>query len=506
VIRQLLPNVDAQGLRSLPVEAGTRQSLISRLTLWALDPNPNQQIFWLSDEAGTGKTTLSAHMAKKWQSYGILAGRFFFDRHNPDLNTLDLFCLATAKDIADLHPESHKFLIDAFRMNPELDALGFEDQFKHLIVNISTKLQSILQHPLVVVIDALDECEVKGRARLALALTRSFPANGRIKVFLTSRREMDIDDMLRDAPNICGKDASLLEIHSVARDDDISIYVNRVLHKFGREQRQIVIDCARGHFLWASLACSALLMTPTPSIILQRMKKMEPNDTLRQLYEAVLESALSDQESLKLLKYVLQAIALSFRPISIFTMEQFNPPDPQNRSPSYVQVFVERLGSLMKDGTIYLPVHTLHPSFQQFLKEQPNDAKFYLEPHSAHARISSACFDLLPTLQSGTWCKFILPTLNRQLLPKVLEEGWEMPLRYAVIFWARHASDALDDPVVCEKLLQFFNHNFLAWVEWASALREIGEGLTSLIVLKKHLRTLNLLGAFSHVVGHSSHD
>ncbi|PVG03763.1 WD40 repeat-like protein [Serendipita vermifera] len=463
IVLRLLPNVDARGLRSVGLEPGTRRSLINRLTQWALDTDPYQQVFWLSDEAGTGKTTLAAYMADKWQTYGILAGRFFFNRDDPDTNNLQMFSLGLAKDIADLHPQSHSFLLEAFRANPGIDVQGFENQFQHLVAQVLTQLQSVLQHPLVVVLDALDECEVKAREQFTFALTHSLPASGRIKVFLTSRREVDIDDALRDAPNVCGKDAHLLDIHSTSRDDDISVYVHRVLHQFNREQRQTVIECARGHFLWASLACSALLMTPSPTPILQRMKGMEPGDTLRHLYEAVLNSALSDKESLQLLKYVLQAIALAFRPISIFTMERFNPPDPQNQSPSYVQTFVERLGSLMKDGTIYLPVHTLHPSFQQFLKEQTQEAKFYLEPDVGHARIARIWAHYIP--ESRMIAEYV------EEPPKVLEEVWEMPL----------------------------SQHFLAWVEWASALRELGEGLTSLILLRKHLRILSLLGAFEHL-------
>jgi hypothetical protein len=507
VVLQLLPDLDAQGLRTPLLEPGTRQSLINRLTQWALDPDPAQQVFWLSDEAGTGKTTLAAHMAHQWRVDGILAGRFFFDRHNRDLSTLSLFCLGLLRDTADLHSRSHAAILDIFRRNPDLDIRDFDDQFERLVLYVLNRLRTTLRKNIVVVIDALDECQAKGRIQLAYALTRLQPASKGIKFLLTSRRGADIDDVFREAPNICGKDVCLLDIHSAERDEDISIYITRALHSFSRDQRQTVIDCARGHFLWASLACSALLMTPSPSGILQRMKNMEPDNTLRQLYEAVLDSALSDQESLKLLKYVLQAIALAFQPISIFTMEKFNPPDPEQRVPTYVQVFVDRLASLMKDGTIYLPIHTLHPSFQQFLKEQPADAKFYLTPNSGHARIACACLDLLPALRAGTWSHYVPPSrilpARAPQPPKVLEEGWEMPLRYAVTFWARHTSDALESPAVCEKLLRFFSQNFLAWAEWASAIREIAEGLSALILLRKHLHTLNLLGVFDHIVSRS---
>jgi hypothetical protein len=487
------------------LEPGTREALIKRLTEWATNTDPLQQVFWLTDEAGTGKTILAAYMADLWDSHGVLIGRFFFSRDDRTIDNVRHFNLSIARDMAVRHPQTHSSIMEVFLNQAGINSLDFQAQFDGLVLNPLRNIQNALQNPLVMVIDALDECDAKGRSQLVAALTGPFSSVGIAKVLLTSRRGIEVDGTLHNASNVCGHDACLLDIHSKTRDYDISLYVNRILNSFPREQRQIVIDCAQGHFLWASLASSALLMTSVPSKIIQRMKKMEPNNTLRQLYEAVLDSALPDEGSLTLLRYVLQAIALSCEPISIFTIEKFYPPDPEKRSPSYVQIFVDRLASLMKDGTIYLPIHTLHPSFQQFLKDQPPEAKFYLEPNCGHARLASACLDLLRSLKAGTWTHVIpeskIPQEWEPKPLKVLEEGEEMPLRYAVIFWARHACDALEHPAICDKLLNFFGTDFLAWAEWASAIREIPEGLSALMVLQKHMRTLNLMEAFNHLVG-----
>jgi hypothetical protein len=505
-VLQLLPEVDSHGSRAHSLEPGTREVLIKRLTEWATNTDPLQQVFWLTDEAGTGKTILAAHMANIWDSHGVLIGRFFFNRDDRTVNNVRHFNLSIARDMALRYPQTQSSIMEVFLDQAEVDTLDFEAQFDRLVLSVLRNLQKTLQRPLVMVIDALDECDDKGRSQLVAALTGPFSSVGLAKVLLTSRRGIEVDGTLLSASNVCGQDACLLDIHSETRDYDISLYVNRALMSFSREQRQIIIDCAQGHFLWASLASSALLMTSVPSKILQRIKKMEPNNTLRQLYEAVLESALPDEGSLTLLRYVLQAIALACEPISIFTIEKFCPVDPEKQSPSYVQIFVDRLASLMKDGTIYLPIHTLHPSFQQFLKDQPPEAKFYLEPNYGHARLASACLDMLPSLKAGTWTHVIpesrIPQEWEPEPPKVLEDGQEMPLRYAVTFWARHACDALEHPAICEKLLNFFSTDFLAWAEWASAIREIPEGLSALMALQKHMRTLNLMEAFNHLVSH----
>ncbi|PVF94672.1 hypothetical protein CPB86DRAFT_800279 [Serendipita vermifera] len=502
-ILQLLPEVDSHGSRARPLEPGTREALISRLTEWAFKLDPSEQIFWLTDEAGTGKTTLAAHMADKWDSDGILVGRFFFNRDDRTVDSTFNFNLSIARDIATRYPQSHNSIMAVLLNQTSIDTLGFEEQFNLLVLNILHDLQKSVQKPLVMVVDALDECNARARPHLVTAITGTLKSISLAKLLLTSRRGLEVDKMLHDAPNVCGQDACLLDIHSSMRDHDVSVYVGRALASLTHDERQIVIECARGHFLWASLATSALRMSSVPSKLLHNMRKMEPDNTLRQLYEAILENALPDEVSLTLMRYVLQAISLAFQPISIFTIERFSPADPENRSPSYVQIFVDRLASLMKDGTIYLPIHTLHPSFQQFLKDQPPEARFYLEPDRGHARLASACLDLLPTLKAGTWTHFVpLSKITREWEPrppKVLEEGENMPLRYAVTFWARHVYDALDNPLVCERLLRFFNNDFLVWVEWASAIREIPEGMDALVILRKHIHTLNLLGVFDHL-------
>ncbi|PVF94668.1 WD40 repeat-like protein [Serendipita vermifera] len=501
LIFQLLNPVDARGTRVRPIATGTRKLLIERLSKWANNEHDlSSQIFWLCDEAGTGKSALASHMAHQWHAQGILAARFFFDKNDHHASGVGRFCFSLAKEIAENFRSAHAPIISAFNQFADLESLSFDFQFKHLILDVLNSVYQQIGKSTVLVLDALDECDRVGLAQIASILTKHLPSNPSIKVLITSRSTPEIQRLFDGAKNICGRDAFLLDVRGDTRDDDIVIYITEVLKSFNLHQRKIVVDCARGLFLWASLACNALLASVAPAKVLERLKAMKPDDTMRLLYETVLDEALPDPESLHLMLVVLRAVALTFQPISIYTMHHFDKSDPPHDEISLIEsikFMVDRLASVMKDGTIYLPVHALHPTFREFLESQPPDAKFHLSSSSAHGKLAFACIQLISSLKQGMNTEYLYePRLYKEFgeqIPIVLHGEKDMPLRYAATYWPRHAGYGIYTPGLLEDILAFFQFRFLTWVEWISALREIPEGIEGLVSLVKCISTRNML-------------
>jgi hypothetical protein len=500
-IFQMLDPIDARGKRVKPIASGTRRSLIERLSEWATDKHElESQIFWLCDEAGTGKSALASHMAHQWHNQGILAARFFFSRDDRYASNLDRFCVSVAKEIAENFRSAYSPIISAFNQYNDLDSRPFQLQFRCLILDILESVHQQTGKNTVMVIDALDECDRVGVAQLASALINHMTSIPSLKVFITSRSTPEIQRLLSGAKNVCGRDAFLLDVRGNTRDDDIIIYITEVLKYYTSYQRKIVVDCARGLFLWASLACSALLASAAPAKVLERLKTMKPDDTMRMLYETVLEEALPDPESLTLMLIILRAVALTFQPISIYTIHHLDTIEERNRTISSIdniKDMVDRLGSVMKDGTIYLPVHALHPTFREFLEAQNPEAKFYLASSHTHGTLALACIQLATSLQQGMNMELLYePRLYRELgepIPKVLDGEKDMPLRYASIHWTRHAGYGIYTPGLLDEMLVFFQDKLLTWIEWLSALREIPEGIDGMSSLVKCISTKNML-------------
>jgi hypothetical protein len=227
--------------------------------------------------------------------------------------------------------------------------------------------------------------------------------------------------------------------------------------------------------------------------VLEKFENNTPDKTMQTLYEAALEAALPPDPSsrdLKLLHVVLRGVTLAYTPVSTFSVQTFFPgyKDATVEGEEFVEFFVKKLGSIMKDGTRFLPIYILHPTFREFMEEQKNGAKFYISPPNGHHSIAVASLALLTDgltpdvlhLDDG------VSPLPIRLYPDFepptrLSLDIEAPLRYAVAFWAMHASLAIgDDDSLQEVISDFFKSRFLVWIEWSSATQDLSDCIEGL--------------------------
>jgi hypothetical protein len=69
----------AQGNQHSACLEGTRKDVLEEITKWASD-SASEPVFCIADQAGTGKSTISAHMAQKWRLERSTVARFFFSK------------------------------------------------------------------------------------------------------------------------------------------------------------------------------------------------------------------------------------------------------------------------------------------------------------------------------------------------------------------------------------------------------------------------------------------
>jgi NACHT domain len=495
--------VDARGDRIKPIASGTRVALIERLSSWARSRDSRDQIFWLQDKAGTGKSALAAHMARQWHMEGVLAGRFFFNQNGGrNLRRLDRFCVTLARELSESYPAAQGLLIEAMKEHSARVALPFTEMFEILLTSVVERVSEHLNKPLIFVIDALDEC-AEDDIQLLMRTLLSGPSNSdRVRFFLTSRPTNEMTAILEASTEISGKGVVLLDVKSgdAVRDHDITVFVRHTLQGFSVAEQDVVIECAKGVFLWATLACETLQRTVTPTKVLRKLQSNIPDRHMATLYEAVLDAALPQNPSsrdLQLMRSVLQGVTLTYMPISIFSIQSFFPKQKNFEvdGQEYVEFFVKNLGSIMKDGTPYLPIHLLHPTFREFIESQKQDAKFYISPPAGHNSIAMACLDLLSGLTRDVLGLhrpgFPIPVhpSTKRKLPVQLSLETEAPFRYAIIFWAAHAALALgEDGTLRKRINSFLESSFLAWVEWSSALKELSEAIEGLRLLRQSVR------------------
>src|SRR5215217_5606304 len=86
------PGGNEAGLRRSACTDGTRVTVIEGAFNWGVDTSPDcAGVYWLSGQAGAGKTTLAYTMAERFaNNHGggaVLGGSFFCSRHDPETRT-----------------------------------------------------------------------------------------------------------------------------------------------------------------------------------------------------------------------------------------------------------------------------------------------------------------------------------------------------------------------------------------------------------------------------------
>ncbi len=138
--------------------ANTRVELQRQIKEWADDKN-GKLIFWPSGMAGTGKSTIARTIARSFADKRQLSANFFFKKGESDHGTAGRFFTTIAGDLMAHVPEVTSGITKAIDADPAVSQKALQIQFEKLILKplSETTLPKALQ--LIVVIDALDECE-----------------------------------------------------------------------------------------------------------------------------------------------------------------------------------------------------------------------------------------------------------------------------------------------------------------------------------------------------------
>ncbi|KAF5696934.1 hypothetical protein FMUND_15551 [Fusarium mundagurra] len=149
----------------------TQVELLKNICYWIDDPD-SKTMFWLNGMAGTGKSTIARTVAQLRSDYGDLGASFFFKKEESRIEAA--------------------LLVDD---DPAIVGKTLREQFDKLIREPLSKTVETAAAPtsLVIVIDALDECERDADIMLLInVLSQTKLPRPRVRFFLTSRPELPI--------------------------------------------------------------------------------------------------------------------------------------------------------------------------------------------------------------------------------------------------------------------------------------------------------------------------
>ena len=171
---------------------GTRVSLLKDLEQWSMDVT-SPPVFWLDGMAGTGKSAIARSFCRSLRDSHRLGGSFFCRRGNESRANVKRILPTLAWFLARQHSQYKSILFEILREAPDVADYTIKCQVEFLLekplrrVFVDRRLP-----PLVLAIDALDECadaeEVEQLLNKLLFVSKDLP----VKFFLTSRPERHI--------------------------------------------------------------------------------------------------------------------------------------------------------------------------------------------------------------------------------------------------------------------------------------------------------------------------
>src|SRR5882757_2457069 len=135
---------------------GTRGEIIRLIVDW-IDGPSDQPICWLNGAAGSGKSAISRSVAKLCEGSGRLGASFFFIRGAGRRSRIANFISTLAYNLAFSIPATRPSIEGALQNDRHIIHRSLERQFQKLIVEPILSLR--LRLPMVVIGDALDECD-----------------------------------------------------------------------------------------------------------------------------------------------------------------------------------------------------------------------------------------------------------------------------------------------------------------------------------------------------------
>jgi hypothetical protein len=407
--------------------AGTRVEMLSKITEWAKDPN-GKPILWLCGMAGTGKSTISRSFAASLVQERQLGASFFFKRGATDRDNGNLLIPTIVAQLARRLTSMVQPIVEALRGEPRLSQKNMREQFHALLLQPlkSVRTDEIPLNGVVIVIDALDECEVAD-IQLFLELLKELPtSNGlKLRIFLTSRPELPIEIGFMQIDDELHNDIVLEKAQVLTIEADIRTYL---MYKFADIRKTnllrgrplpdnwptdtdigALVEAAGPLFIYASTVCRYVAEGPPRKrldAIIQGQQtvsslhlRSDHSSHLRMLYIQILEQMIAGLDDtatdakLTTFKKVIGPLIMLAMPLTGLQLAQI------------LQADIEDVFDILDDLRSVInvpqdqsqPVQLLHLTFRDFLLEnaQEDNAQFVVDAVEAHQQIGQGCVRLL---------------------------------------------------------------------------------------------------------------
>ncbi|KAJ7134001.1 WD40-repeat-containing domain protein, partial [Mycena crocata] len=485
---------------------GTRVDIIHDIVARLSTPDASRErIVILSGSAGCGKSTIAKSVAALAEEKGILGASFFFSRDYAERKDIRSLSSTISRQLADCSG-TFKTLLMTLVKDDRTGILSAEPrlQFQKLVVDLLGQLPPSTT-PLVICLDALDECGPdRGQVLLRWLSDTVSQIPSHVRFFLTGRP--DVPSYLKfDGLRSLVHGIILDEVDSVVVDRDIRLYVERSLDGNNwttrdpwmarTEDVEEITARAGGLFIFAATAVRYVLAglpQESPQRSIDYLLRGAPLTDLDALYDRIVNEAIAAPKPRD-----LRAMDFRDRALRILgTILQLVEPLGSQSLSALLGVDEEdlRRALLPLSAVIRVPpdaaggIRIIHLSFREYMISSIEDTRPDLLCGTEHQQraVVSALLGVIRTDLRFNICE--LPTSdvrNDDILDLQLRLDHHIPqhLKYSSRFWADHLyrlsynSDIAQaaQAFLFEHLLGMVGHApraLLKLADWAAEVRD----------------------------------
>lgn len=497
---------------------GTRIALLSQIGEWMVNPE-GPPIFVLNGLAGIGKTTVAQTIASRSDDLNLLGASFFFCKEEVERRNSERFFTTLVYQLCVWNEQISKAVTKVLGSDRGKEVL-MKDAQEQLNVLILEPLRDILksrQRPIVVVIDALDECDYEDSPIVLAGLRQLVQEIPCFKIFITTRPQPHLQHLLtRDVDKIF----HLENIEEKIVDGDIEFFLKHCL-----SQEQVLIGLGKLPESWSAsdddveflvrmsgkffiVAATTVLFIldkaiNNPSLQMQKLRNgftriRSPSNAINDFYTAVLRNAVpvgSEAYIAARFRKVIGTILLIQNPLPIKPLAKLI-----GLSLKDLHAVIDKMRSIILVSGNDVP-HVYHKTFFEYIMDSDScrekELRIVLREH--HTRIAIRCLQVMNgtltqnILQLGNPARFMdnTPGLSHECISepdffqKVPQE-----LEYACLHWADHLDDSnTKDSALVKEMEAFVNRHLLHWLEALSWSTKLHLAHPALGLLLKNLKS-----------------
>jgi hypothetical protein len=471
--------------------------LLEDVATWMADTE-GKTVFWLTGVAGTGKTTVAKSIADMASKEKYLVVTFFFSHTSADRRDYSKVIPTLAYQLARYDQLGHH-IVAAIDSDKDVVTSGTAIQAKKLLFDGLRALSSSIERGVLIVLDALDECQKDfnhtNGGDLIPILLAGLKDISFVKVLLTSRPEPSIERMFK-REDLQGATFTLAlhrDIEQGMVRADIARYLNHELSKLQNavpnslvfpteNDMRVLVERADTLFIYARTVVEYVSHpVGRPDRRLSALIQAKPGQSgqkygrLDELYSYILKEASGSSTPFDSvdgdLRSVLIALVLAQQPLTADGLAVMADVDQDT-----CHECLRRISALLDyrhDSDE--PVRLMHLSFPDFLSDPRRCSAlpgYVVDAASDHLHIVECYLELMKTSLQYDICRIRDPSLlNAEVvdleerLIKHLSESLRYACRFWVTHWLAHIRKAGVQAQIPAGLEVFCAQHLLHWIE-----------------------------------------